>query len=94
MLVFRSTYDVLELKYLKLRLQYNDLLNRWNQLTAQWNTLVNQVNAKGGPSFLRNESTQFNKQEIRDLIKLCHPDRHDGSELAQVMTRKLLQLRK
>lgn len=37
--------------------------------------------------------TPFTKKEITDLIKLCHPDKHGGSETANTLTRKLLQMR-
>lgn len=39
------------------------------------------------------ESSQFSSGEIRNLIKLCHPDKHGGSVLAKDITAKLLGLR-
>lgn len=63
-------------------------------LRGAWNTLVAQINAKGGRSFLDGESNQFSPEEIEGLIRLCHPDKHGGSELANKMTAKLLALRK
>jgi len=39
------------------------------------------------------ESTQFDQEEIRKLIWLAHPDKHDGKPAAQEMTQKLLRMR-
>ena len=35
----------------------------------------------------------FDKEEINELIHLCHPDKHNGKPLAQKLTQKLLRLR-
>jgi predicted nuclease with TOPRIM domain len=41
-----------------------------------------------------NESPKFNVQEkMRDLLRLCHPDRHNNSDKAADITRWLLQIR-
>ncbi len=61
--------------------------------TNQWNALVQRINAKGGEQFLRGESTQFTREELTHLIKLCHPDKHGGSASSVAMTQKLLNLR-
>jgi hypothetical protein len=37
---------------------------------------------------------QFTQEQIRTLITLCHPDKHDGKESAKTMTQQLLQMRK
>ncbi len=39
-------------------------------------------------------SATFNGSDIDSLIRLCHPDRHGGSEASTRMTQKLLALRK
>lgn len=41
----------------------------------------------------RNAPSQFTDAEIRTLIRLCHPDKHAGSDAATAMTAKLLRLR-
>lgn len=38
-------------------------------------------------------SSQFTKEEIERLIRLCHPDKHGGNKAATEMTQKLLRLR-
>ncbi len=37
---------------------------------------------------------QFSQDEIRSLLVLIHPDKHDGKESAKVLTQKLLRMRK
>lgn len=62
--------------------------------------LVEQINKKGGERFLYHAvlpeqvQLQFNQAEIRTLISLCHPDKHDGKQSATVITQKLLDMRK
>lgn len=36
----------------------------------------------------------FTEEDFRDIIKLCHPDKHGGSQLSQRVTTKLLLMRK
>ena len=38
-------------------------------------------------------SAPFTQEQVRNLIRLCHPDRHNGSELATEVTKWLLELR-
>lgn len=81
---------VLASKYLKLQRITEDLTNKWN-------ALIDLINSKGGQNFLDNAvlnpKPQFSQEEIRKLINLCHPDKHDGKQMAIEMTQKLLQLK-
>lgn len=89
MIVLRSTYDSLRCKYWVLESQYSTLMSKWN-------ALVDQINARGGREFLdgaRIGATQFSQDDIKRLLVLCHPDKHDGKRIAQEMTQKLLALR-
>lgn len=73
-----------------LRYKYNSLLNRWNNL-------VDRVNDAGGEQFLRNgvqTNAQFSQEDIKRLLQLCHPDKHDGKQSAVEMTQKLLKMKK
>lgn len=36
---------------------------------------------------------QFSAEEIKRLVRLCHPDRHNNSEASVKMTQKLMNLR-
>ena len=38
-------------------------------------------------------TTQFSRQELTEMIKLCHPDKHGGSEAAGEITKRLLEVR-
>jgi len=40
-----------------------------------------------------NSNSQFSKNEIKTLIMLCHPDKHDHSVKAKDITAKLLEMR-
>lgn len=37
--------------------------------------------------------SQFSKDEIKALVSLCHPDKHNGKESAKNMTAKLLDIK-
>lgn len=42
---------------------------------------------------LKKSGNQFSKEEIKILINLCHPDKHDGKKSAQEITAKLLNIK-
>ena len=46
----------------------------------------------GGQKFLDGEA-QLDQSEIKKLITLCHPDKHNGKAVATEMTQRLLELR-
>lgn len=73
--------------------------SRYEQLLKQYNDLIKRVNQKGGDQFLKYGSiqpqgAQISQDEIKTLIQLCHPDKHNGKESAVEITKKLLSLRK
>jgi hypothetical protein len=77
-----------ELRYYAARLELEKLLKEWNEL-------VSKINAKGGVAFLNGtEAKQLDDEDIKRLLMLCHPDKHDGKPMAVEMTQKLLALRK
>lgn len=90
MFVLESTYKRLQERYRTLD-RYND------QLLERWNQVVRKINAKGGDDFLENgtlaPANPFSQEDIRRLISLCHPDKHDGKKIAVEMTQKLLSLK-
>lgn len=87
MFITREKYDELVQIATYHREQYQKLLTKWNPL-------IEKINAKGGQAFLNGESQQFSQPEIRSLIKLCHPDKHGGSDEAHQITVKLLKMKK
>ena len=87
MFISRGTYDGLLTKYSIMCLRYSNL-------KVEWNDLVERINAKGGEGFLKgSKEQQFSKSEIKQLLFLCHPDKHDNSSKATEITVKLLELR-
>ena len=77
--------------------KYARLQRKAEDLATKWNYFVDLINSKGGQDFLDNAvlnpKPQFSQEEIRKLISLCHPDKHDGRQIAIEMTQKLLQLK-
>lgn len=65
----------------KLWVAYNDLEAKHAAREREWLHAY-----KGG--------SQFSQDEIKALIRLCHPDKHNGSEAATRLTGKLLEMRK
>lgn len=69
-------------------------------LLKEWNALINRINQKGGRDFLNNgvipskTTSGLSQEDIKRLLQLCHPDKHDGKQMASEMTAKLLALRK
>lgn len=67
-------------------------------LRMKWNALVNRINAHGGEELFRKATQkqvgcQLTQGEIRSLIALCHPDKHNNSLASHKMTQRLLELR-
>lgn len=79
----------------QLKEQLHSLTIKYDRLLNEWNSLVNLINSKGGSDFLNStpNQQQFTKLEIDILIRLCHPDKHDGKRSAVEITQKLIKLR-
>lgn len=79
--------------------RYNDIAVRHNKLVNKWDKLVKLINSKGGQQFLDHatiddqQTSQFTKEDIQSLIRLCHPDKHNNSVAATRMTQLLLKMR-
>jgi hypothetical protein len=93
MIVLWSTFKKLENKFEFLESKYYRLLN-------EYTVLVREINRKGGRNFLDNArlpaltSSEFTQEDIKRLIQLCHPDKHNNSTIAKEITAKLLKHRK
>jgi predicted nuclease with TOPRIM domain len=83
----------LNVDYMTVRAMYASLRDEHDGLIGRWNSLVDKVNAQGGLATLAVGTPQFTQEEIRRLIMLCHPDKHDGKQSAVEITQKLLRLR-
>jgi len=79
MFVLQSTLDIVKAELIGYKLAFN-------QLMKEHNNLVDRINEKGGEEFLQGNSTQFTKDEIKTLIILCHPDKHNNSIVAKDIT--------
>ena len=88
MFVLKSTYDSLTRELFDSRMAFS-LLN------DKWNNLVDRINKKGGEQFLSQtpNGCQFNKEELKQILVLCHPDKHLGSDKATVVTKKINEMR-
>jgi hypothetical protein len=77
-------------EYEKLQRDRDAVVNRWNALVAR-------INKLGSEKFLKHASIappqQLDAEDVRRLIMLCHPDKHDGKQSATEMTQKLLRLK-
>ena len=95
MFVRASKYHELQVEFLTKHRKYTTLLDKYNGLLDEWNDLINEINAKGGEAFLKgkNQPTQFTDEEIKKLLILCHPDKHNGKPLATEMTALLNKLK-
>lgn len=96
MIVLQSTYNKLIDKYNKLIDKYNELVreknhllhlgislqDKYNSLVYVYNNLVEE----------KSQSSQFTKQELKDLRSLIHPDKHGNSERATRLTQKVNSL--
>jgi hypothetical protein len=104
MFVSQSTYKRLErelteavsvIRHLTSNLEAHKIA--FKRVTGNWNELVERINAKGGEDFLDNAvlnpPSQFTQEDVNRLIRLCHPDRHNNSDVSNEITKKLLQLR-
>lgn len=74
--------EELQPKYYALKVEHAALL-------TQWNALVEEINRKGGRSFLNGRASnaeadplKLAKGDIKTLLSLCHPDKHGGSKVA------------
>lgn len=97
MLVLKSTHDNLRKRHdadrvYIARLQQELLAAQYHVALLQ--SEVNALHMQLAARTIAASQSQFTKEEIRTLITLCHPDRHDGKDAAKRMTQKLLALRK
>lgn len=97
MFVKASTHKKLQHRVISLNTEVITLRTMYSSLMEDHNKLIRRINDKGGERFLEdgaiNLIPQLNDGEIKTLIQLCHPDKHNGKESAQNITAKLLLMR-
>ena len=88
-----SKHELLISEYTKLSREYYDLVTKWERM----NELLGEkgVLELGMLEFIENirKNQIFSKEEIKVLISLCHPDKHENSKKAEEITKKLLSMR-
>ena len=100
MFVLQSTHDKVvaecQANY-KLALKY---YTEFRHTMDKYNQLVELINTKGGQEFLddavipqKEKKLDFSKEQLRKLIQLCHPDKHNGSALSVEVTQFLNSLK-
>ena len=71
---------------------------KYDVLLHEYNELVRRINRHGGESLFDDKnsytSEQFSEDELVQMLKLCHPDRHDNNATSTQITQKILELRK
>jgi hypothetical protein len=85
-------------KYDRLRAEHSALIAAFKGLLEEWNKLVGRINNLGGERFLVSArivhgDPSLSDDDPRKLLLLCHPDRHDGKQMAVEMTQKLLAIK-
>jgi len=83
----RDEYVSLEQSFSELEDELKALQEERDKLRAAAKKLLREAKAS------REESSGLSKDRVKDLVKLCHPDKHKGSELAEAMTKWLLSQR-
>lgn len=88
---------VTKTKYNEVKLKKDLAEAELSALIESYNVLVRKI--KRGDFSQRyvlptEKSSEFTQEELAKLIRLCHPDKHNGSSAANEMTLKLLKLRK
>lgn len=97
MFVFNSTYEEALLKLKEAQTNAIAYKHAYETLVDKWNVLIRKINKKGGDDFINNgvlpqKTTvigSISDENIRKLILLCHPDKHQGKALAVEMTQLL-----
>jgi hypothetical protein len=95
MFVLKSKYKRLLSKHALLVSEYTTLSREYHDLVTRWSRMNELLEEKGVPEFIENirKNQIFSKEEIKVLISLCHPDKHENSKKAEEITKKLLSMR-
>lgn len=105
MFVLQSKYDALETDYKKVlknleahQRKLIEVSSKLDRLSNSWGKLVDEINSKGGQSFLDeavmpNEIQGLSPDMIKKMLQLCHPDKHQGKQLAVEVTQVLIKLK-
>jgi hypothetical protein len=76
--------------YKKEKIKSQSLQILFDYTVQRYNNLVNKINKAGGEQIF---TQQFSKEELRTLLILCHPDKHNGSTTAHKISTKINSIR-
>ena len=70
----------------------------YSELLIKYNDLIDSINIKGSEeiinkAYIQPQGIQISQDDLKTLIQLCHPGKHNGKESAVEITKKLLLLR-
>jgi hypothetical protein len=94
MFVLASKYERVLLCNVELKLDVvlrDRLIDEQNKLIARQRAEIARL--QSSPVTALAQLLTFDKDEIKSMIALCHPDRHGGKESAVRITQKLLKLK-
>jgi phage-related protein len=104
MFVLKSTHDKVQLELKQTRITLKLTESAYRKTNDKYSDLVRHINRKGGQDWLdravlpesikKSTVEQFTQEEIKRLLLLCHPDKHDGKQMAVELTQKLIKMRK
>lgn len=97
MFVTQAAYNRLSRELSSAIIALNTYKEAHTRIMNNWNQLIEIINAKGGEDFLKHGSiggnNPFTPEDVKKLVMLCHPDKHDGKPMAVELTQKLLKLK-
>jgi len=99
MFVSKAKYNNIRAELIKVRYEVIELRLDKSSVYNKYNALIDRINLLGGKEFLEKakivdtESIGFTDKELKDLLMLCHPDKHNNASLAQAVTQKINALR-
>lgn len=97
MFVFKSTHEEAIKENIRLIGELSgvyDLLRDANQVITQYRRRYELLRNENAKLKMFNQNSEFAKKEVSILLSLCHPDKHDGKQIASDMTRRLLELKR
>lgn len=92
---YKKKFQNLAIEHRDLELKYTSRCLKFQELLRLYNNLIDRINQHGGESLFsgNNKNIQFSESELRDILILCHPDKHCNSSRAHNITTKVNQLR-
>lgn len=78
----------------QLHTAHSNTLRDWHKCSSELTAANRNYSYRVNLLELELQRLRLSPEDIRDLLRLCHPDVHKNSELATRMTKRLLDIRK